>query len=662
MKFKLQSTLFASAAITLATTPSLATQEDQPVLLDTYQVTTNRYFQDASIVPATTLVLDREIIENSIAVSLPEVLLKQASNIQWRDYNGSSMTAQPSMHGYGENSQMRVLVLVDGVRQNRPDMGGINWAEMPVGSIENIEVISGAHSVIYGSNAVGGVIKITTRKPTAEAQGELSATYGSYDLIDVTAYGSQSFGNTGVSVSIEDFRTDGYRENSENHTKSANLAVYQTWKDWTLNARASYVDNYAEYAGSLSTDPFADGADPQASSSTDNVDSECYNIGADLVWDNKSNLSFETEAGYTYRDIDTISWGAYSGTKLKSYQLSPRFIIDSGKLKTVAGIDFRMDDVKSNIYTDETKTSTTQRTKLDQDSYGAYVHSSYTYSDQLIFSAGIRAEHNKLDADTTTESKSADKSDDGWAMNTGITFKPTENVRTWIRLDHFYRYPATDEVAYYSGYYAPVWFNPDLEPEEGWNIEIGGDWKPTQELTLSANAYRQDTDNEIAYNGMTSLNENLDETERYGLDLSARYDVGLFDIQASYSYVNAELTSGDYDGKDIPLVSPNVVTLRVGWKPINTVRIEAGYSYNSSAWAGGDSANALDKIPSYSLVDLSVRWQATENVSVFAAVDNLFDEEYLTAKFSYDYGYGYVYNSWYPATGRTVRGGLKLSF
>ena len=662
MKFKLQSTLLAGAAISLASNISLATEEEQPILLDTYQVTTNRYFEDASIVPATTLVLDREIIEDTIAVSLPEVLQKQTSNIQWRDYSGSKMMAQPSMHGYGENSQMRVLVLVDGVRQNRPDMGGINWAEMPVGSIENIEVISGAHSVIYGSNAVGGVIKITTRKPTAEAQGELSATYGSYDLVDVTAYGSQSFGSTGVSVSVEDFRTDGYRDNSENHTKSANLAVYQTWNNWTLNARASYVDSYAEYAGALSSDPFAEGADPKTSYSSSVSESDTYNVGADLVWDNKSNLSFETEAGYTYRDIDAHVY-SYTGTKLKSYQISPRFILDSGALKTVAGVDLRFDDVKSNIYTDKTRNTTKQRTDLDQNSYGAYLHSSYSYNDQLIFSAGARAEHNKLDADTVTStSESADKSDDGWAMNTGITFKPTDNIRTWVRVDHFYRYPATDEVAYYSGYYAPVWFNPNLEPEEGWNIELGGDWKPTQELTFSANVYRQDTDNEIAYNSMTSLNENLDETRRYGLDLTARYDVGLFDVQISYSYVNAELTSGNYDGKDVPLVSPNVVTARFGWKPIKSLRLEAGYSYNSSAWAGGDSANALDKIPSYSLVDISVRWQATENISLFATVDNLFDEEYLSAKFSYDYGYGYVYNSWYPATGRTVRGGFKLSF
>ena len=79
------------------------------------------------------------------------------------------------MGGFGENAQLRTLVLVDGHRVNAIDMSKINWYSIPLGLVESIEVIRGGQSGTYGNHAVGGVIKINTKLPNVEPTGSLQA-------------------------------------------------------------------------------------------------------------------------------------------------------------------------------------------------------------------------------------------------------------------------------------------------------------------------------------------------------------------------------------------------------------------------------------------------------------------------------------------------------
>lgn len=665
MNSKLKLSLLAGALAPVAPLFTLTAQESSEVMdLDTFMVTTNRYYQDASIVPSTSLVLDRAVIENTVSINLPELLQKESAGIQWRNFNGDSMWAQPAMRGYGENSQMRVLLLVDGVRMNRPDMGAFNWSEIPMADIASIEVIPGSHSVIYGSNAVSGVIKINTRKPADDLESAVSATFGSYGLQDIWGYSSETINHTGVSVTLERYRNDGYRDFSENESDSVNLGVRHQWKDWDFNVRATYVDSTSELPGPIYGDPWAN--DPRsAPNSSGTFDSDYYSVAADIVRDANRAVSIEIESGYTYRDIASDSSWSSTDTEFNSYQLAPRVIWDNGTVKTIVGIDTQLNEVESDIYTDATRSYHNGKVDLDQTNAGIYAHTVYTLNKQWIFSAGLRGEYSKLDATTHTynpfgyagvpdvTTADSDKSDNGWAMNAGVTFKPTETVRTWLRVDHLYRYAATDEVVSYYGYSMSSWFNDHLDPEEGWNVELGGEWEATKDLNFHLNVYYQDMDGEIAYDPITWSNINFPGTRRYGLDTGVRYYWQNWEFKADYSYVDAEFTAGTFDGYDIYLVSPHTVSLRVSWAPIKCVRIEAGWRYNSSAWEGNDFTNSADKLPAYDLVDVSVRWNVNEDFSVFGNVDNLLDEEYATMKYS---------GGWYPSPGSTVRGGVKYTF
>ncbi|MEN8254554.1 MAG: TonB-dependent receptor plug domain-containing protein, partial [Verrucomicrobiota bacterium] len=91
-------------------------------------------------VAADVTVVDREAIEQSGAASVPELLQNEA-NVLIRSTTGNGNDGQIAMRGFGENSHLRTLVLVDGHKVNRPDMGGIEWQSIPVSNIERIEVI-----------------------------------------------------------------------------------------------------------------------------------------------------------------------------------------------------------------------------------------------------------------------------------------------------------------------------------------------------------------------------------------------------------------------------------------------------------------------------------------------------------------------------------------
>ena len=75
------------------------------------------------------------------------------------------MEGQVAMRGFGDNSGLRVLILVDGIPYNPPDMGGISWLGIDPGELELVEVLRGGQTVLYGNHAVSGVIKLRTRKP-----------------------------------------------------------------------------------------------------------------------------------------------------------------------------------------------------------------------------------------------------------------------------------------------------------------------------------------------------------------------------------------------------------------------------------------------------------------------------------------------------------------
>ena len=143
-----------------------------------YSVTALHFDQSILEVPADVVRIDRETIDNTAVASVPD-LLRTEANVLFRSFNGKGNSGQAALRGFGEGSGLRVLVLVDGIKVNRADMGNIEWQLLPLRDVESIEVLRGGHNVLYGNYALAGVIKITTRKG-GETRAVASAFAGSY--------------------------------------------------------------------------------------------------------------------------------------------------------------------------------------------------------------------------------------------------------------------------------------------------------------------------------------------------------------------------------------------------------------------------------------------------------------------------------------------------
>ncbi|HKC63687.1 MAG TPA: TonB-dependent receptor plug domain-containing protein, partial [Pyrinomonadaceae bacterium] len=125
-----------------------------------------------------------------------------------------SRTANPtsqgvSLRGVGASGASRAVVLADGVPLNDPFGGWVYWSRIPRASVNSVEVLRGGASALYGSDALGGVINITTRKPKSPALS-LEASYGNEQTADASIFAGGRLGAWGASLAAETFKTDGF--------------------------------------------------------------------------------------------------------------------------------------------------------------------------------------------------------------------------------------------------------------------------------------------------------------------------------------------------------------------------------------------------------------------------------------------------------------------
>lgn len=121
--------------------------------------------------------LSSQTIEKSGLVAVPDILRRYA-DVNIRNTGSSPFTSELSMRGFGENSGQRVMVIVDGQRLNTLDLSFINWAQLPLENIENIEVMRGPQTAAYGNYAESGVIKITTKRWNQPDSAKIGGFFG----------------------------------------------------------------------------------------------------------------------------------------------------------------------------------------------------------------------------------------------------------------------------------------------------------------------------------------------------------------------------------------------------------------------------------------------------------------------------------------------------
>jgi iron complex outermembrane receptor protein len=630
-------------------------------------VTATRDKTEASRTPVSISVITAEDIDRKGANNLSDVL-RDVPGVQIRSLSGGPI-AEAAMRGGGENSQGRVLVLLDGRRLNNPDMSSMNWLQIPLNLVDRVEVLRGSQTALYGDFASEGVINIITKKGSAKPAAEVSLIGASDDTSIARAGVSGTSGGplpVSVAANAEWETSDGYRDRSGHESYGAGGRLSSDFSDRTGAAIAgSWYRSYYELPGDLTRQEMKDNP-RQSHNPEDDSDNDYLNANLDYYAEPVDGMRLEAGLGWLEKKTEgnVASWFMFSDTDLDSYSVQPRMTVDGAwgglNQRTLVGTDLYWDRMDVVRYSDAARTSRTIDAELEKDTVGGFLRHQVELSPEWIVHGAVRVEQATLGADaeaggvTVVDESSAHH---GSAWEGGLVYAFDQRSKAFTRVGSVYRYPFVDEQISYYGFGTDDFYR-ELEAEKGLNTEAGLElgWDPR--WRASATLFRLEMRDEVAWDPIANRNANLDETRRQGAELAGGWKpLDRVELEASYTVMEAEFTSGVNDGNEVPLVPEHLATglVRIGLPA--DLWLDATVRYTGESPLGGDVGNAGPELDAYTTLDLALRYRPASGFTAFVGVDNVTDEAYAAVAYK-----GFSQDGYYPSPGQTWRAGVSKRF
>ena len=624
--------------------PVMAADDTSTAKVDEHLVVIGRSDKTPLNIAANVNVIDAAAIEMSGATNLTDVLRGQ-SGIQISDNNiGTSF----AMRGFSASTAVNnTLILLDGRRLNNIDIAAPSLNAIPLNQVDRIEILSGSAGVLYGDQAVGGVINIVTKSPE-NTGGSVQLSGGSFDTYE---------GRGDVSGAInKDWRYfftgsynqgDNYRQHNANETGSILGRIqYKTATD-SFFVETSYYDNDRENPGSLTEKQFKD--DPRASSNKVEYAHE-MTTAARTGYQHQLNQNWALAADLDYSDtlVSSLNWGANSHNTRSLLMFSPKALANystrQGELNLVTGLD---------ISRGKADFDTMARSNVQQ-MQSAYLQATVPLSHTLSYVVGGRyARVTDELVDGNVYPNGMDLDENAHAFELGLNYRPTAEHRLYVRVDDNFRFAKVDEQAYTS----PGVFG--LKPQTGRSYEAGWDWAVASQ-TLRVSLYRLDLEDEIVYDSsavkpiggnFNGANVNADASRRYGAGADWDWQITkALQLGLEYNYTDAEFTDGANDGKELSWVAKHTGRGYVSMDFAEHFQVFAEAIYTGDRFIEGDNANQGDKLASYVLGNLALNYNRDAWLASLR-IDNVFDKDYVSAGY---YGGG-TYNGYYSGRGRDIR-------
>lgn len=579
------------------------------IRLDEVVVTGTHLQVNRNQLPYTVSVIDRSQIEQSGETALLSVLSARIPGlfVTERGMTGFGVATGAAgainIRGIGSSPNTQVLVLIDG----HPQFMGIMGHPLPDAYVssdaERVEVIRGPASTLYGSNAMGGVINIITRKQRQEGvNGQAQVMYGSYNTQKYMVNGGFKKKKFSGFASLNHDRTDGHRKNSAFHiTNGFAKFGYEANEHFRVNADVSIAQFRSENPGLVDA-PSKDWV---------KILRGMASVSAENSYEKTNGaLTFFYNFGHHRLSDGYVSDDRNYGLML--YQGARLF---QGNVVT-AGFDYK------NYGGEATNLSGLDVDKKIDEVAGYLLVQQSFWKNRFSLNGGIRYEYNGVYGGQ-------------WIPQAGVAYRPLEKTTLKFAVAKGFRSPTMKEL-----YMFPPQ-NDALRPEHVLNYELSVlQFLFSQRMSLELTGFIADGDNII----QTDITDGKPKMQNSGSFKNKGVEIGWswmmlknLDLTANYSYLHMKT----------PVIGAPEQKLFAGitWTPVRKLTLGAQAQWVKGLYTAVAKTEAQE---CYFLLNARATYRPCRRMEIFVSGDNLLDR-------------GYEINYKYPMPGATVMGGVKFN-
>ncbi len=581
---------FASATCVSSQNVDVANETDSILDLPGYTVVASRMELAAGTVGSSLTTLTTEDLMR-YETELASDVIRHVEGVYIRNNGNPGSVAGISMRGI----PIAPVVLIDGVEVNDPGSGSVfNFGNLPVSSVQSIEVLRGAQSALYGSNALTGVISITTKKGvSSDPAWAVGASYGTNDTVRSYATLSQATErmNFFVTATFED--TDGY--SVQNPEWGAEWADDDLYRNKSLLAKADF-----ELTEQLDFTVFASYQDSK--SEYDPGEPSPWTVPAYDNYVNNEQLILKSALSADISD----SWTSDFSIGLNKYNL---YAVDSFGIRDneaeLIHVDFlnelQLTDWVRSVIGFEYEKAKDRVGDFSMDTVSAFIENVFSISDSLHVTGAMRVDDNSAYGSEVT-----------WRSS--ISYAVSDKTRLKGSYGVSYDAPEISELF-------GTWGNPDLAAESGSNFDVGIEHQMGETLKVGMTYFQLKLEDHIEYLRSTSTYANVD-WESTGIETFIDWDVSkdLF-VRIAHTWSDAKRT-----GVDDALLfhSPeHVVSLMLDFSLLEdrwNNAITYQYVADRETWGGPTDG--------FTVIDFSSRFELNANTQIWVRVENLLDETY----------------------------------
>jgi len=624
--------LFSSVALACLAAPSFADEADQIV------VTATRSEQPLSQVGASVTVIDAEKIKTRQSVAVVD-LLRTVPGVTFSRNGGIGTTTSVNIRG-AESDQ--TVALIDGVKINDPSTpgGGFNFGNMLTDNIARIEVVRGSQSVLWGSQAIGGVINMITAEPGERIAANASAEYGWRDSGKLVGNISGKSGPVAASVGGGYYRTDGIstfsearggKERDGYRHYGANAKVKVTLSDAiSVDLRGWYSDGKTGIDG-FPPPTFTFGDTDETARTKEFIGYAGLNVA---LFDGR----LHNRLAYALTDTRRQNLDFTSGAPFETFNAKGRnerfeyqgvFDIVEG-WKAIFGAETEKASFRSSSYGGPFATASARIDSV----YGQLNAIPVT---GLSLAVGLRRDdHDSFGGKTTFAANGVYSPNGG---NTSLRASYGEGFKTPSLYQLFSEYG-----------------NSRLKPESshGWDVGIAQKLLDGR-IEAGATWFQRDTGNQIIFINCPALTgicagrpfgtyDNVTRGRAEGIELSLNLrPTDALTVETNYSWVKAQ---NRMTGLDLPRRPRHSLNSAIDYQWAFGLKTGATITHVGSSF---DNLANTRKLAGYVLVDLRASYPVTKGIEIYGRIENLFDEHYET---TYRYG----------SPGRAAFAGVRLTY